>query len=283
MAWNGSSGHMPMKSASARSQTVRPCVIKGVLGGLIVTVLCGLSLILLWSEDKLPTVETSVGNQKLISESNPSLSTNRMTVVETNLADMVTLPDGRRIRKPKTISEAVAIVPLKPGYHRFKSVDEVFSKTNDHQVGGYKPPLFKHNVESKLGLIACTRRDQEIPPMPPLPPSAERDFMASLTQLLTIPEGEDPVDTQTRLRVEEMKLSMKELMDKEGMTVQQAFREVEIEHNRLANMTQLFKGAYVKMRLAGDLDAESFREKCNAKLREAGACEFDENAKTINP
>lgn len=283
MAWNGSNARMPEKSASARSQTVRSRVVKGCVAGLIVAFLGGLSLALLMPKNQQPNAETTPISPRLISESSPSLSTNRATAVETNDADMVTLPDGRRVKKPTSIAEAVALVRLTPGFHRFKNVDEVFSKTNEHQVGEYKPALFKHDVEGKLGMIATRRRDMVMPPMPPLPPNADRDFAASLTFSLAMVDGEDPKDTETKLRVEAMKLTMRELMETEGLTVEQAFRRIESEHNRLANMTQLYKGAYTKMRLTGDPDAEQFLQRANAKLREAGACEFDENAKTINP
>ena len=185
--------------------------------------------------------------------------------------------------RPKTIAEAVAMVRLKPGMHRFNSVDEVFSKTNEHQVGEYRKPLFRRDVERQLGMIATRRRDMAMPPMPPLPPDAEREFAESLAEDFAAVEGEDPKDTETRLRVEEMKREMRRLMDAEGLTFGQAFHRMEAEHNRRANMTQLYRGAYIKMRLSGDPDAASFLKEANARLSDAGACEIGEDGAAVDP
>ena len=185
--------------------------------------------------------------------------------------------------RPKTVAEAVAMVRLKPGMHRFNSVDEVFSKTNEHQVGEYRKPLFRCDVERQLGMIATRRRDMAMPPMPPLPPDAEREFAESLAEEFAAVEGEDPKDTETRLRVEEMKREMRRLMDAEGLTFGQAFHRMEAEHNRRANMTQLYRGAYIKMRLSGDPDAASFLKEANARLNDAGACEIGEDGAAVNP
>ena len=185
--------------------------------------------------------------------------------------------------RPKTVAEAVAMVRLKPGMHRFNSVDEVFSKTNEHQVGEYRKPLFRRDVERQLGMIATRRRDMAMPPMPPLPPDAEREFAESLAEEFAAVEGEDPKDTETRLRVEEMKREMRRLMDAEGLTFGQAFHRMEAEHNRRANMTQLYRGAYIKMRLSGDPDAASFLKEANARLNDAGACEIGEDGAAVNP
>ena len=185
--------------------------------------------------------------------------------------------------RPKTVAEAVAMVRLKPGMHRFNSVDEVFSKTNEHQVGEYRKPLFRRDVERQLGMIATRRRDMAMPPMPPLPPDAEREFAESLAEDFAAVEGEDPKDTETRLRVEEMKREMRRLMDAEGLTFGQVFHRMEAEHNRRANMTQLYRGAYIKMRLSGDPDAASFLKEANARLNDAGACEIGEDGAAVNP
>ena len=184
---------------------------------------------------------------------------------------------------PKTVAEAVAMVRLKPGMHRFNSVDEVFSKTNEHQVGEYRKPLFRRDVERQLVMIATRRRDMAMPPMPPLPPDAEREFAESMAEEFAAVEGEDPKDTETRLRVEEMKREMRRLMDAEGLTFGQAFHRMEAEHNRRANMTQLYRGAYIKMRLSGDPDAASFLKEANARLNDAGACEIGEDGAAVNP
>jgi len=203
--------------------------------------------------------------------------------VATNRPDMVTLPNGVITNKPKTIAEAVAMVRLKPGFHRYNSVDEVFAKTNDFQIGEYKQPLFKTQVENHLGLVATMPRDQAVPPMPPLPASIENDFEKALAAIIKIEEGDSEADVRTKMRVSALKAKMQMLVKDEGLTVSQAFREIEREHNRLANMTMLFKGEYRKMVLSGDEGADEFRKKANEELRRAGACEFDENAKSINP
>jgi len=203
--------------------------------------------------------------------------------VSTNRPDMVTLPNGVVTNKPKTIAEAIAMVRLKPGFHRYRSVDEVFSRTNDFQVGEYKKPLFKTQMESHLGTIASMPRDQNIPPMPPMPTDIERDFEKALASMIEIGDGDSAEDVRTKMRVSEMKEKMRMLVKDEGLTVSQAFREIENEHNRRANMTMLYKGAYRKMVLAGDESAADFLKKANEELRRAGACEFDENAKSINP
>ena len=201
----------------------------------------------------------------------------------TNRVETVVLPDGTVTNKPKTIAEAVAMVRLKPGFHRYNSVDEVFSKTNDFQIGEYKQPLFKTHVESHLGLVAAMPRDQTVPPMPPLPPNLENDFEKALATLIEIGDDDSEADARTKMRVAEMKAKMQTLVKDEGFTVSQAFREIEREHNRLANMTMLYKGAYRKMVLSGDKGAAAFLKQANEELRSSGACEFDENANTINP
>jgi len=203
--------------------------------------------------------------------------------VLTNKEELIVLPNGVITNKPKTIAEAVAMVRLKPGYHRYKSVDDVFAKTNDFQIGEYKQPLFKTHIESHLSMIATMPRDRAVPPMPPMPHNMERDFDNALSRIIEISEDDSDEDVQTKIRVAEMKDRMRTLVNEEGMTVSQAYREIENEHNRLANMTQLYKGAYRKMVLTGDEDASAFLEVANEELRRAGACEFDENCQTINP
>ncbi len=289
MAWSdfGSSQHASdaKRVAAARRRLIyrRVLLAAGIVG------ICAAGVCYwFWPADPVPEPEPKVAKKRVakptpVVRPTPPKLRAVVSAVETNAPDMVLLPDGRRVKKPKTIAEAVALVRLKPGYHRYKNVDEVFSKTNDFQVGDYKAPLFRHAVEGKLGMIATRRRDMVMPPMPPLPPDAAQDFAASLNYVLEVPEGEDPRDTETRMRVETMKQAMKDLMEKEGLTVEQAFHAVEREHNRLANMTQLYKGAYIKMRLSGDEDSAAFLERANQKLREAGACELDENGHAINP
>ncbi len=184
---------------------------------------------------------------------------------------------------PKTIAEAVSMVRLKPGIHWFRSVEEVFTKTNEHQVGEYKAPLFKRGVERHLELIATRRRDMMTPPMPPMPPNAEREFVESLSEGVVPAEGDTPEDSRTRERVETMKREMERLIDDEGLTFGQAYCRIEAEHNRRANLVQLYRGEYVKMLRSGSPDASAFLERANDELRAAGACELGADGAAVDP
>ena len=255
---------------------------------LVVAVLAGAGFWLWTARSKvtMQVVDEKPKKTALAKEVKPAKAPKPLEAVQakpTNKVETVVLPDGTVTNKPKTIAEAVAMVRLKPGFHRYNSVDEVFSKTNDLQVGEYKKPLFSTHTESQLSLVATMPRDRVIPPMPPLPPNIENDFDKALASVIEIGEGEDAADARTKARVAEMKEKMQKLVKEDGMTVSQAFREIENEHNRLANMTMLYKGAYRKMVLAGDELAAEFLKKANEELRRVGACEFDENANSINP
>lgn len=221
--------------------------------------------------------------QSAIAEHKPSIALPKYEEVLTNKEELIVLPNGVITNKPKTIAEAVAMVRLKPGYHRYKSVDEVFARTNDFQIGEYKQPLFKTQIESHLSMVATRPRDMVIPPMPPLPHNMEKDFDNALTRIIDISEDDTDEDVQTKIRVAELKEKMRSLVKDEGLSVAQAYREIEKEHNRLANMTQLYKGAYRKMVITGEEGAEDFLKAANEALRKEGACEFDEDARTINP
>lgn len=221
--------------------------------------------------------------QSAIAEHKPSIALPKYEEVLTNKEELIVLPNGVITNKPKTIAEAVAMVRLKPGYHRYKSVDEVFARTNDFQIGEYKQPLFKTQIESHLSMVATRPRDMVIPPMPPLPHNMEKDFDNALTRIIDISDDDTDEDVQTKIRVAELKEKMRSLVKDEGLSVAQAYREIEKEHNRLANMTQLYKGAYRKMVITGEEGAGDFLKAANEALRKEGACEFDEDARTINP
>ena len=94
--------------------------------------------------------------------------------VPTNNAEMIVLPNGVITNKPKTIADAIKMVRLKPGFHSYKSVDDVFAQTNRFQIGPYKSLNLKSSTEAHLSLIATRSRTMPIPPMPPLPPMMEK-------------------------------------------------------------------------------------------------------------
>ena len=222
-------------------------------------------------------------SSSLIAEQTPSITLPEYKPVLTNEEELVVLPNGVVTNKPKTIAEAIAMVRLKPGFHRYKSVDEVFAKTNDFQIGEYKQPLFKTHIENHLAMMASMPKDRVIPPMPPLHGHLETEFAKALDSIIALNDDDDEADVQTKIRVSAMKEQMRFLVDEEGMSISQAYHEIEREHNRLANLTELYKGAYRKMVLTGDEDAAAFLKVANEKLRREGACEFDEEARTINP
>ena len=290
-ARRGEDGGSPRRGASDRGgrkgmgQQARKRMVAWALSVAMVALIGGGVWWRLGRGESQPTQELEVPKKAaLAKEVKPAAAPKPMAEpVATNKLDMVTLPNGVVTNKPKTIAEAIAMVRLKPGFHRYRSVDEVFSRTNDFQVGEYKKPLFKTQMESHLGTIASMPRDQNIPPMPPMPMDIERDFEKALASMIEVGDGDSTEDVRTKMRVSEMKEKMRMLVKDEGMTVSQAFREIENEHNRRANMTMLYKGAYRKMVLAGDESAVDFLKKANEELRRAGACEFDENAKSINP
>ena len=62
----------------------------------------------------------------------------------------------------------------------------------------------------------------------------------------------------------------------------QALREIEKEHNRAANMYQLYRGEYIKLARENRPDADAFYEAAVNKLKEKGAPLFDRNANYID-
>ena len=282
MAWNGSDGAAKPQKGERKA---KPSAWRGLLAAIIV--IGGAAGVYLYFFDARTTAKTpDVSKEKSgrIATVNPDVPPlPQYEEVLKSEEELIVLPNGVITNKPKTIAEAVAMVRLKPGFHRYKSVDDVFAKTNDFQIGEYKQPLFKTQVESHLSMVASMPRDRVVPPMPSLPPNMEKDFEQALDSIIEINDDDTDDDAQTKIRVATMKEIMRHLVENEGMSVSQAFREIEKEHNRLANMTALYKGAYRKMVLTGDESAEAFLERANEELRKAGACEFDENAQTINP
>lgn len=201
--------------------------------------------------------------------------------VVTNKSDMIVLPNGIITNKPKTIAEAIKMVRLKPGFHSYKNVDEVFSKTNLFQIGPYKTLNLKSSTESQLSLIATRSRTLTMPPMPPLPPHMEKDFEAAMKNYLTAAEGDTEADKETKRKIEMMKDMMHHYVEKEGMTPSQALREIENEHNRAANMYQLYRGEYIRLARQNSPDADAFYEAAVNKLKEKGAPLFDRDANYI--
>ena len=200
---------------------------------------------------------------------------------DTNRSDMIVLPNGIITNKPKTIADAIKMVRLKPGFHSYKNVDEVFSKTNLFQIGPYKTLNLKSSTESQLSLIATRSRTLPMPPMPPLPPHMEKDFEVAMNNYLTAVEGDTEADVETKKKIEMMKDMMHHYVQKEGMTPSQALREIEKEHNRTANMYQLYRGEYIRLARENSPDTDAFYEAAVNKLKEKGAPLFDRNANYI--
>ena len=201
--------------------------------------------------------------------------------VLTNDTDMIVLPNGVVTNKPKTIAEAIAMVRLKPGFHSYKTVDEVFTKTNYFQIGEYKTLNLKTSTEAQLSLIATRRRDQIMPPMPPMPPSMAGDFQKALDNYLQAAEGDSEADVKTKKKIEMMKDMMLHYVNDKGMTPDQALHEVEKDHNRSANLYQLYRGEYIKMCRKNDPDADAFYDRAIDELSKKGAPKFDRDAKYI--
>ncbi len=201
--------------------------------------------------------------------------------VVTNESDMVVLPNGIITNKPKTVAEAIRMVRLKPGFHSYKNVDEVFSKTNYFQLGPYKTLNLKSSTESQLSLIATRSRTLTMPPMPPMPPHMEKDFEIAINNYLTETEDDSDVDKATKKKIEMMKNMMLYYVEKEEMTPAQALREIENNHNRAANMYQLYRGEYIKMVHENSPDADAFYDAAINALKEKGAPIFDRNARCI--
>ena len=245
---------------------------------------CGVALWLWLSNEKNPVEKIRVEKKPgVIKEITPvKITLPKYKEVITNKEEMIVLPNGVITNKPKTIAEAIAMVRLKPGFHRYKTVDEVFSKTNDFQIGEYKQSQMKSSTERMLSLIAGMSPDRVVPPMPPLHGDMEKDFEKAMANILSVQEGDTEQDLKIKERVHEMKHMMKVLIEKEGMTVAQAYREMEKEHNRLANMYQLYRGEYIKMVREGNPDANAFLNQANAALHKEGAPKFDADARLID-
>lgn len=200
---------------------------------------------------------------------------------ETNACAMVVLPNGIITNKPKTIAEAIAMVRLKPGFHSYKDVDEVFAKTNLFQVGPYKTLNLKSSTEALLSLVATRSRTLPIPPMPPMPQHMEKDFEIAMNNYLTAMEGDSDADIAQKKKIEMLKDMMDHYVTKEGMTPSQALYEIQKEHNRAANLYQLYRGEYVKLVRQDSQDADAFYEAAIGKLKENGAPIFDREANHI--
>lgn len=251
---------------------------------LIVLLGCGIAAWFWLSSEKNPTEKKQPEKKPgTIKEVTPvKITLPKYKEVITNKEEMIVLPNGVITNKPKTIAEAIAMVRLKPGFHRYKSVDEVFSKTNDFQIGEYKQSQMKSSTERMLSLIAGMSPDRIVPPMPPLHGDMKKDFEKAMANILSVQEGDTEQDLKIKERVQEMKYMMKALIEKEGMTVSQAYKEMEKEHNRLANMYQLYRGEYIKMVRDGHPDANTFLDQANAALHKEGAPKFDADARLID-
>lgn len=276
-------GEVKEKKRSATQ--VSPKYIKTLVLILIASFVVG-AIYLFWPESSNkathPTSLPKKQKKTLQHRSNPSKIVLPPVPTETNKSDMIVLPNGIITNKPKTISEAIKMVRLKPGFHSYKNVDEVFSKTNLFQIGPYKTLNLKSSTESQLSLIATRSRTLTMPPMPPLPPHMEKDFEVAMNNYLTAVEGDSEADKETKKKIEMMKDMMHHYVEKEGMTPSQALREIEKEHNRAANMYQLYRGEYIKLARENSPDADAFYEAAVNKLKEKGAPLFDRNANYID-
>ena len=228
------------------------------------------------SEVKLP-------RKKQIREVAPSVSNVKLPEVQapSNTAEMIVLPNGVITNKPKTIADAIKMVRLKPGFHSYKSVDDVFAQTNRFQIGPYKSLNLKSSTEAQLSLIATRPRTMPIPPMPPLPPMMEKDFERAMDNYLTAVEGDSDADIAQKKEIELLKDMMRHYVKEEGMSPARALQEVENQHNRAANMYQLYRREYIKLVDEGSPDAEAFYGAAIDKLKESGAPIFDREAKHI--
>lgn len=200
---------------------------------------------------------------------------------ETNNSDMIVLPNGIITNKPKTIAEAIKMVRLKPGFHSYKDVDEVFSKTNLFQVGSYKTLNMKSSTEAQLSLVATRSRTLTLPPLPPLPPHMEKDFEIAMNNYLVEMEGDTEADIAQKKKIEMFKDMMHHYVFEKGMTPSQAMQEIQNDHNRSANLYQLYRGEYIKLVRQNSPDADAFYDAAVGKLKEKGAPLFDRDANHI--
>lgn len=287
MAWNGSNdkgGANGQTSVKKKTKAGKPSPLRGVVAGaLVVAFVVGMYFVFFSGFGRAGKVE--------VKEHDAGKKPGSIKVVEpVKLPDyrpvltndeMIVLPNGVVTNKPKTIAEAIAMVRLKPGFHFYKSVDEVFSKTNYFQIGEYKTLNLKSSTEAHLSLIATRRRDQLMPPMPPMPPAMANDFQKALDNYLKAEEGDSETDIRTKKKIEMMKEMMLKYVNEDGMTPGQAIQEIERDHNRSANLYQLYRGEYIRMVRQNNPDADAFYDRAIEDLRGKGAPMFDRDARYI--
>lgn len=253
-----------------------------VLGVAILTAIALVSF-LFPAGDDVAKSEVKLPRGKQIKEVAPSVCTVKLPEVPipSHMTEMIVLPNGVITNKPKTIADAIRMVRLKPGFHSYKSVDDVFAQTNRFQIGPYRSLNLKSSTEAQLSLIATRPRTMPIPPMPPLPPMMEKDFERAMDNYLVASEGDSDADIAQKKEIELLKDMMRHYVKEEGMSPARALQEVENQHNRAANMYQLYRREYIKLVGEGSPDAEAFYGAAINKLRESGAPIFDREANHI--
>ena len=266
------------KSRRGANVPVKKVALAAVLGGIVAAVL----LFAVFSRNAAPKAAPGPkpGRPAAVKTASPRIVLPTLPA-ETNKSDMIVLPNGVITNKPKTIAEAIKMVRLKPGFHSYKDVDEVFSKTNLFQIGPYKTLNLKSSTEAQLSLVATRPRTLTMPPMPPMPPHMERDFEVAMNNCLAEMEGDTEADVAQKKKIEMLKDMMHHYVSEEGMTPSQALQEIQNEHNRSANLYQLYRGEYMKLLRQNSPDADAFYDAAVGKLREKGAPLFDRDAKYI--
>ena len=191
-------------------------------------------------------------------------------------ADKIVLPNGIVTNRPKTLAEASRMILLKPGIHRYKDVDEFLADTNSWQMTKPKDTTLRTTTEHTLSIMAGVDPRELIPPMPPLPADIERDFRKSLDNMIAIHDDDSVSTAQMKTRVAVMKNEVERLIRQEGMTVGEALKRIEQEHNRKANLFQSARTEYFKILRTGDAEvAEGFRRDVNAVLDREGMPEIN--------
>jgi len=137
-----------------------------VVSGLAVLITVAFALLLLHDGDYAVDAEVKTPRKKQVKEVKPSISTVKLPEVQvpSNTAEMIVLPNGVITNRPKTIADAIRMVRLKPGFHSYKSVDDVFAQTNRFQIGPYRSLNLKSSTEAQLSLIATRARRNSLPP-----------------------------------------------------------------------------------------------------------------------
>lgn len=278
--WNGSGMGSNSTPVKPKVTAKKPSPIRGLIAGIIVCALAIGTYFVFFAGSEKPVKPEPEKKRTKIKEVKP-VKLPAYRPVLTN-EEMIVLPNGVITNKPKTIAEAIAMVRLKPGFHSYKTVDEVFTKTNYFQIGEYKTLNLKSSTEAQLSLIATRRRDQLMPPMPPMPPAMEKDFQKALDNYLKAEEGDSEADIKTKKKIEMMKEMMLHYVNDKGMTPGQAMHEIEKDHNRSANLYQLYRGEYIKMCRKNDPDADAFYDRAIEELGKKGAPKFDRDAKYID-